>query len=32
MLGARAGRLAWLEQMAFHAVFGVGFWWALRTL
>jgi len=32
VLGKKAGRLAWLEQMVFHAVFGVGFWWALGTL
>jgi hypothetical protein len=32
ILGRKAGRLAWVEQMGFHAVFGVSFWWALQTL
>ena len=32
ILGRKAGRLAWLEQMALHAIFGVSFWWALQTL
>jgi hypothetical protein len=32
LFGRASGRLAWVEQMAFHAVFGVGFWWALGVV
>ncbi len=32
ILGSKAGRFAWLEQLIFHAVFGVGFWWALGVV
>jgi hypothetical protein len=32
LLGWRAGKYAWVEQLLFHAVFGAAFWWALRAL
>ena len=32
ILGRKIGRWAWAEQLIFHAVFGIGFWWALETL
>ena len=32
ILGRRLSSYAWLEQLAFHAVFGVGLWWSLETL
>jgi len=32
ILGRKIGRFSWLEQLAFHAVFGVGLWWALVTI
>ena len=32
ILGKKSGRFAWLEQLIIHAVFGVGFWWALGVV
>jgi len=32
MLGRRISRSAWAEQLIFHVVFGIGFWWALGTV
>jgi hypothetical protein len=32
VLGHRIGRFAWVEQLAFHAVFAVSMWWALETI
>ena len=32
ILGRRIGRSAWAEQLIFHVVFGIGFWWALETI
>lgn len=32
ILGLRIRRSAWAEQLIFHVVFGIGFWWALETV
>ena len=32
VLGRKTGQLAWAEQLAFHAVFGISMWWALETI
>lgn len=32
MLGLKIRRLAWAEQLIFHVIFGIGFWWALETI
>ena len=32
VLGRKAGRFAWVEQLAFHAVFGISMWWALEIM
>ena len=32
ILGRKSGRFTWLEQLVIHAVFGVGFWWALGVV
>ncbi|HUV52979.1 MAG TPA: hypothetical protein VMW64_07875 [Dehalococcoidia bacterium] len=32
ILGGKSGRFTWLEQLVIHAVFGVGFWWALGVV
>lgn len=32
ILGIKSGRYTWLEQLVIHAVFGVGFWWALGVV
>lgn len=32
MLGKKAGRYTWIEQLALHVVFGVMFWWNLVWL
>jgi len=32
ILGRKIGRSAWAEQLIYHVVFGIGFWWALGTV
>jgi hypothetical protein len=32
MLGQKTGRSVWAEQLIFHVIFGIGFWWALETV
>jgi hypothetical protein len=32
LLGRKSGRFAWAEQLVFHFVFGIGFWWALQVV
>lgn len=32
LLGRKLSRFAWVEQLVFHVVFGIGFWWALQTV
>ena len=30
--GQKIGRFSWIEQLFFHAIFGIVFWWMLDTL
>ena len=32
MVGRKIGRFSWIEQLVFHAIFGIVFWWMLDTL
>ena len=32
MVGRKIGRFGWIEQLAFHAIFGIVLWWMLDTL
>ena len=32
MVGQKIGRFSWIEQLVFHAIFGIVFWWMLDTL
>ncbi|UCG84130.1 MAG: hypothetical protein JSW38_04760 [Dehalococcoidia bacterium] len=32
ILGRKIGRSTWVEQLVYHAVFGIGFWWALDVI
>ena len=32
MVGQKIGRFSWIEQLFFHAIFGIVFWWMLDTL
>jgi hypothetical protein len=32
MMGRKIGRFSWMEQLVFHAIFGIAFWWMLDTL
>jgi len=29
LMGQKAGRRVWFEQLLVHVLFGMGFWWAL---
>jgi len=32
MMGRKIGRFSWMEQLVFHTIFGIAFWWMLDTL
>jgi hypothetical protein len=32
MVGQKIGRFCWVEQLVFHTIFGIVFWWMLDTL
>jgi hypothetical protein len=32
LLGRKIARCSWIEQLVFHIIFGVVFWWMLNTL
>ena len=32
MVGRKIGQFGWIEQLAFHAIFGIVLWWMLDTL
>jgi len=32
MVGQKMGRFSWMEQLVFHTIFGIVFWWMLDTL
>jgi hypothetical protein len=32
MMGQKIGRFSWIEQLVFHTIFGIVFWWMLDTL
>ena len=32
MVGQKIGRFSWTEQLVFHIIFGIAFWWMLDTL
>ena len=32
LVGRKIGRFSWIEQLVFHTIFGIVFWWMLDTL